>query len=700
MYQQQTIFIELGNALLRHYCNDTIQSVTGITKMGFRDGLIPSIRSAWDLDYALIPDEQTFYRAFRSKASAEMLEKMALLYYAKTDPAIAELMNKAYADIAKERRLYVYPFWSRYLKESGLEPNRPSQKANNDNALEMELRKARMEMEHANSLLRDAIDTARKKDELIEKQFALLHQQRVAGDSRVRQLEEEVKRFINMKPQPTAEFKIAEKHFVAGNYNAYQKALDNGIKEDAKTVAQTYYLKAKGFEATLQYQQALEAYEMSRRLQPQNAEYMNALGHFLHIMTDYKGALAILSKAFSLVGRKPDQKYLRAAILNNIGEVYLEKDDFNTAIKHFEQSLTINLTLADHESDIVVHNLNNLGLAWMDKASYGKAMGFYNQAFGILKRRREKYHPQTATLLSHMGLCLRNMGDFAGAIKKFNAAIKMEEHVYGRNHPHVANYLNNIAEIWRQQSKYDAAIKNYEEAIAIYRTLFKNGHPKIAGFLNNLGAAWKEKGEGLKGIGFYKQALVLNRKLFGAYNVSIGHNYNNLGLAYHELRENKKALESYQKALKVYQKIYKGHHPDIARAYANMGGVYHDKKMFSKALHCYDLSRKMYEEYGSDRGSQAFPIANMARVYDEQGEYDKAIDNYNIALKHFIKAFGTSSMNAAHVYNNLGQTWLSKGNKIESVKYYKKALALFMEVVGPKNMYTLKCRRELDAIKP
>ena len=695
---EQEIFIELGNGLLREYCNNTIQDITGLSKSGFRDGLMLAITAKWQLHWRFLPDDETFYRAFRNnKCSSAMREKMAMLYYAKSDEKVGSEMNKIFENISSKQRISLFYYWNRFVNEvtgpANFEIEGPVVQKSD---LRLKLEKAQQEIDDMKALLNEALGLAKRKDDIIENQFALLKQQRVADDRRIRQLEHEVQAFIKLKPEGGPELKQAEKYFVSGNYSAYQKVLDNSIKTDAVKIAQTYYLKAKGFEATLQYKNALKAYEVAQYLQPKNPEYLNAMGHFLYLIADYKVAIGVLKKSLALVKKDPA---LQAKILNNIGEVYHEKDEFDVAIKHFEQSLAINRKLFGDRNDVVARNLNNLGLCWMDKAGYDKAINFYSEALIIRKGVLGNSRPETATILSHWGLALKSKGELNEAIKKYRQAIKIAEKQYGRHHPHVANYLNNIAEVWREQSKNDDAIKYYIEAMDIYKSIFPNGHPRIAGFLNNLGAAWKEKGDFKKGISFYKQSMALNHKLFGKYNVSIGHNLNNLGLAYHGIGDNDKAIESYTEALRVYKKIYRGDHPDIAKVYSNMGGVFHDQKLYKKAVHSYTLAKQMYQKYFSiSHISIAYPIANIARVYDACGDYDAAILSYNDALKYFKRTYGDTSVNVAHVYNNLGQTWNSKGNKNNALKYYNKALLLFEKIVGPKNHYTVKCKKELGII--
>jgi hypothetical protein len=118
LQQERETLLELGNRLVKLYCTDVVPDITCLTKWTFRDALIRNIALRWNIPYDQLPGEQTLYRAFREhKYSSATKEKLALFYYAITDPAVGLQIQKEYAPLADIQRTQTFPYWNRFVKE-------------------------------------------------------------------------------------------------------------------------------------------------------------------------------------------------------------------------------------------------------------------------------------------------------------------------------------------------------------------------------------------------------------------------------------------------------------------------------------------------------------------------------------------------------------------------------------------------------
>ena len=118
MREEIELLLELGNRLVRLYCRDCVPDITCLTKWTFRDALIRNIAYKWSIPYDQLPGEQTLYRAFREyKYRSATKEKLALFYYAITDPAVAVIVNKEYEPLAGIQRTQSFPYWNRFVAE-------------------------------------------------------------------------------------------------------------------------------------------------------------------------------------------------------------------------------------------------------------------------------------------------------------------------------------------------------------------------------------------------------------------------------------------------------------------------------------------------------------------------------------------------------------------------------------------------------
>jgi hypothetical protein len=118
LQQERETLLELGNRLVKLYCSDCVPDITCLTKWTFRDALIRNIALRWSIPYDQLPGEQTLYRTFREhKYSSATKEKLALFYYAVTDPAVGLQVQKEYAPMADIQRTQTFPYWNRFVKE-------------------------------------------------------------------------------------------------------------------------------------------------------------------------------------------------------------------------------------------------------------------------------------------------------------------------------------------------------------------------------------------------------------------------------------------------------------------------------------------------------------------------------------------------------------------------------------------------------
>jgi len=107
----------------------------------------------------------------------------------------------------------------------------------------------------------------------------------------------------------------------------------------------------------------------------------------------------------------------------------------------------------------------------------------------------------------------------------------------------------------------------------------------------------------------------------------------------------------------------------LGSLYNNTGWTYFDKKDFDKALEMFEKCKKWHEERNS--GMQLF-IANwsIAKTLRMMGQTDKSMVVQMELLK--LMEEGKAEQDG-YVYEELGEIYLTKGNKEESRKYFGKA---------------------------
>ena len=120
--------------------------------------------------------------------------------------------------------------------------------------------------------------------------------------------------------------------------------------------------------------------------------------------------------------------------------------------------------------------------------------------------------------------------------------------------------------------------------------------------------------------------------------------------------------------------------PDYSPAYNNLGLAYKQKGDYDKALEYFQKALKLdLKQVGPWHTEVAIRYNNLAMTYEYKGEYDKAIAYYEKALAMGLKQLGAEHPKMGLRCNNLGVAYGKKGDHDKAIKYYLIALEIGLE---------------------
>ncbi len=130
-----------------------------------------------------------------------------------------------------------------------------------------------------------------------------------------------------------------------------------------------------------------------------------------------------------------------------------------------------------------------------------------------------------------------------------------------------------------------------------------------------------------------------------------------------------------------------GHeHPDVATTLNNLAGLYENLGEYEKALPLYKKALDIHEKVlGPEHPNVATTLNDLALLYKSMGEYEKTLPLYKRALNIYEKVLGPEHPFVATTLNNLAGLYKSMGEYEKALPLNKKALEIREKMFGPKH---------------
>lgn len=309
-----------------------------------------------------------------------------------------------------------------------------------------------------------------------------------------------------------------------------------------------------------------------------------------------------------------------------------------------------------------------------------KAWGLFEQAHkqqnqGQLKLAFKTFQ-QALTIFQDIsnlygeGLCLLKLGsieqqlvDYEGAIKNYHKSLKIWDNDNTQEAKELQGAtLSNIGDVHRIMGEYEQAMSYHQQALTIAKTY--NIPVGEAQALNNLGLIDGALGNYKKAQHSFQKAraILIEHKIFEG----LAPTFSNIGYIFLEQGKIKQALEYFQLAL--------GHAPsnfDKAQISLKLAEVYQQQGNYQKAFEIYQIIQD-YGEKGGDVSSQISALNGIGTIYNSQGKYDKALNTFEEAKEisqNFSLSITIELLNIAAVYNQ-------QSRYLDALKNYQHVLKI------------------------
>lgn len=198
------------------------------------------------------------------------------------------------------------------------------------------------------------------------------------------------------------------------------------------------------------------------------------------------------------------------------------------------------------------------------------------------------------------------------------------------------------------------ALQAYNESISLFEKAGKSNTTDYAFELVNRATTHYGMQAFQKAIDDIKQAIVIYEKDSQTNPAELTEQYRTLGMSYLELGQFESAWEAYQKGLSRAE--LSGDKELKAKLMNDLGIVYNKQGSFLKAIEQFNLAKTMNESlFGKDADHYAQNIINIGNSYEGMGDLDNALKNYNEALTLYGKTPPSQKSDAIDLLINISR---------------------------------------------
>ena len=281
----------------------------------------------------------------------------------------------------------------------------------------------------------------------------------------------------------------------------FQAKVEEGEAESLKTAESYRHLGALAyFHDTVK---AVNAYQRSTELDPDNTDGSNSLGHLLFRIGDLDGAISSYSRLLDVASKGMDP--INSIAYGNLGNVYKTRGKLDKAEEYYLKSLAIDEALDYKEG--VARAYGNLGNLYQTLSEQDKAKEFFLKSLAINKAigNREGMASDYSALgtVYHANCELDKAEEFHLKSLTLHEALDLKEGM--------ASDYGNLGSVYKARGELDKAEEYHLKSLAIEETLGRK--EGMASDCVNLGNLYKARGELDKAEEYYLKFLAINEDL-------------------------------------------------------------------------------------------------------------------------------------------------------------------------------------------
>ena len=182
------------------------------------------------------------------------------------------------------------------------------------------------------------------------------------------------------------------------------------------------------------------------------------------------------------------------AVYNNIGHIYREKGDIDTAVTFHELALSVEVSSYGPDHFEVAVTYHNLGVAYFCKGDNARSIEYHEKSLKINLIQLPPLHPNTGAVYLGLGNICMSTGEFSRALDYYKLHLEVCLETVGEPHLVTGKCLNNIGLAYAFLDGHNGnAMGFYKQSLKIKNSLLGSDHPATQMTQFNLSASYKGK---------------------------------------------------------------------------------------------------------------------------------------------------------------------------------------------------------------
>lgn len=472
------------------------------------------------------------------------------------------------------------------------------------------------------------------------------------------------------------EGEIIEKleHYYSGN-------IPNTYRTDIIVSLLSYYVEHQRNDKVLMYENKLPKMTIKdanpdnelTAMKNWNTIYMT-LGFFFSKNDNPQKALLYYKKAIKTL--TPMTERNRTIIYSLIVKELLKQGDTETALKYQQKAIDLIYKSNLNDTTYLADQLLQLGTLYMDREDYQQALKQLGEADSLYIGLHDiESHAYTQTLIYHIWN-IRGNKTQCKKIRKFLESVIAKVEIKDREKSLIIK--GKVAEFFKDDGEYQQALKFYHETINIAISIYGSQSDKLYPYYYNLAALYGDIGNYNVAIEFVKElkSLPINQNSKEYYDLillecNILQEQGHIGKAISILESASAQIESAQSLAETKSSLY-----------STLGSMYGEIADFDRALFYNEKSLKLANEiYGNNSQYYAIELLNISEIYAVIGRQSDALLHTQTAYKIIKKLYGEKHPLYYKCLHKLASRYLFIDDT-KSMNLYKKCLILSKELYG------------------